>query len=154
MHAHIRHLKWSSKYKNVLSVSDYHNATSTHDKANLITFLCTQCGLLLQVVLNFCVNEPILGEWNCKVQTPDGVVDYFVQFSICIKKKLLFRYQVFPQPLITITIARCPANFINLSAIIVDLWLSEYRSKLKHDSQIAIRGGTLDIFKIPSKKEY
>src|SRR6218665_2217076 len=100
MHAHIRHLKWSSKYKKiVLSVSDYHNATSTHDKANLITYLCSQCGLLLQVVLNFCVNETILWKWNCTVQTPDGVVDYFVQFSICIKKQLLFRYQVFPTAL-------------------------------------------------------
>jgi len=32
----------------------------THDKANLITYLCTQCGLLKQVVHNFCVNQPIL----------------------------------------------------------------------------------------------
>ena len=45
--------------KIVLSISDDYNATSTDDKANLITYLCTQCGLLLQVVLNFCVNQPI-----------------------------------------------------------------------------------------------
>src|SRR6218665_1668430 len=43
-----------------LSISDDYNVTSIHDKANLITYLCTQCGLLLQVVHNFCVNQPIL----------------------------------------------------------------------------------------------
>jgi len=43
-----------------MSISDDYNAISTHDKANLITYLCAQCGLLLQVVHNFCVNQPIL----------------------------------------------------------------------------------------------
>src|SRR6218665_1151846 len=46
--------------KNVfLSISDDYNATSIHAKANLIAYLGTQCGLLLQVVHNFCVNQPI-----------------------------------------------------------------------------------------------
>jgi len=45
-------------YLQRISISDDHYATSTHDKANLITYLCTQCGLLLQVVHNFCVNDP------------------------------------------------------------------------------------------------
>ena len=44
----------------VLSISGGSNITSTHNKANLITYLYTQCGLLLQVVHNFCVNQPIL----------------------------------------------------------------------------------------------
>jgi len=43
-----------------LSISYDYNATSTHDKANLITYLCTQYGLFLIVVHNFCVNQPIL----------------------------------------------------------------------------------------------
>src|SRR6218665_1253034 len=38
------------------SISEGSNATSTHDNANPITCLCTQCGLLLQVVHNFCVS--------------------------------------------------------------------------------------------------
>jgi len=41
-----------------MSISDDYNAISAHDKANLITYLCTQCGLLLQVVHNYCVNQP------------------------------------------------------------------------------------------------
>src|SRR5688572_33383791 len=41
-----------------LSISDGHNATGIHDKGNLIAYLCTQCGLLLQVVHNFSVNQP------------------------------------------------------------------------------------------------
>jgi len=51
-----------SKQKKIvfLSISDDYNATSTHDKANVIIYLCTHCGLLLQVVHNFCVNKPIL----------------------------------------------------------------------------------------------
>src|SRR5678815_266674 len=40
------------------SISDGHNAKGTHDKANLIAYLCTQCGLLLHVVHNFSVNQP------------------------------------------------------------------------------------------------
>src|SRR5678815_4604259 len=40
-------------------ISVGHNATGTHDKASLIAYLCTQCGLLLQVVHNFSVNQPI-----------------------------------------------------------------------------------------------
>jgi len=36
------------------------NVTSTHDKASLIAYLWMQCGLLQQVVHNFCVNQPIL----------------------------------------------------------------------------------------------
>jgi len=52
----------------------------------------------------------------------------------------------FPQPLISTTITRCTADFINLFAIIVDFWHSEYGSKFRHDFQ------TLDVFKIPSKK--
>ena len=48
-------------------ISDGYNVTSIHDKANLITYLCTKCGLLLHVVHNFCVNQPTLWWWGCKV---------------------------------------------------------------------------------------
>src|ERR1043165_6014140 len=54
-----------------LSISDGHNATGIHDKANLIAYLCTQCGLLLQMVHNFCVNQPIWSWWSSKVLVPD-----------------------------------------------------------------------------------
>jgi len=80
---------------------------------------------------------------------PDRVVNFSAS-----RKKLLFRYQVFPQPLISTTITRCPANFINLSAIIEELRLAEHGPKFGRDLQIAINGVTRDVFKIPPKKEY
>ena len=42
------------------STSDGHNVTGAHEKVSLIAYLCTQCGLLLQMVCNFSVNQPIL----------------------------------------------------------------------------------------------
>jgi len=142
--------------KIVLSISDYHNATSTHDKANLL--------ICVPNVVYYCkwfsiyvLMSPFCGSGTAKYRPQMVLLIILYSFQYASRKKLLFRYQVFPTALdysFTITIARCPANFINLSAIIGDLWLSEYRSKLRHDSQIAISGGTLDIFKIPSKKEY
>ena len=41
------------------STSDGHNVTGAYEKASLIAYLCTQCGLLLQIVHNFSVYEPI-----------------------------------------------------------------------------------------------
>lgn len=38
---------------------DGFNVASTPDKAGLITYLYTPCGLLLQVVHNFSVKQPI-----------------------------------------------------------------------------------------------
>ena len=78
------------------SMADGYYATSTvvvhMIKLYLITYLSTQYGLLslLQVVHNFCVNQPILWQWSCKVQMPDGVVNLFA-VSICIQKKLFFK---------------------------------------------------------------
>jgi len=43
----------------VFLISGGYNVTSAHDKAYLITYFCIQCGLLLQVVHNFCVNQPV-----------------------------------------------------------------------------------------------
>jgi len=43
---------------------------------------------------------------------------------------------------------------INLSAIIVDCWLSEYGSKLRRDLLITINGVTPDVFKTPPEIEY
>src|SRR6218665_391089 len=140
--------------KLVLPIPDYHNATSTHDKANRITYMCTQCGLLLHVVLTFCVNEPFCGSGTAKYTPHMVLMIILCSFKYAYRKNYFSDIRFYPQPMITITIARCPANVITLSAIIVDLWLSEYPSKLRHDSQIAISGGTLDVFKIPSKKEY
>jgi len=39
------------KTQKFLSIS--YNVTSTHDNTNLITYLCTKCGLLLLMVHNF-----------------------------------------------------------------------------------------------------
>ena len=60
----------------------------------------------------------------------------------------IFQIQSFPEPLISITISRCPVNFINLAAIIVAFLPAEYDSKLKRNFQITISEVTLGIFKI------
>jgi len=98
--------------------------------------------------------NPFCGSGTAKYRPQMVLLIILCSFQYASRKNYFSDIRFFPQPLITITIARCPANFINLSAIIVDLWLSEYRSKLRHNSQIAISGGTLDVFKIPSKNEY
>src|SRR6218665_2938584 len=97
--------------------------------------------------------NPFCGSGTAKYRPQMVLLIILCSFQYASRKNYFSDIRFFPPPLITIAIAWCPANFINLSAI-VDLWLSEYRSKLKHDSQIAISGVTLDIFKIPSKKEY
>ena len=80
-----------------MSISDDYNAISTHDKANLITYLCTQCGLLLQVVHNFCVNHfVIVGLQSTDARQGRKI---FCSFKYASRKKLLFRYQVFPTAL-------------------------------------------------------
>jgi len=43
----------------VLSILGGHYVKSMHDKASLITFLCTQGGLLLQVIHKLSVNQPV-----------------------------------------------------------------------------------------------
>ena len=45
----------------------------------------------------------------------------------------IFKISSFPEPLFCTTISRCPVNFINLAAIIVAFWLSEYDSILRRD---------------------
>ena len=54
--------------------------------------------------------------------------------------------------MISTIIARCPTNFINLSAIIVELRLAEYDNKLRRNLKIAKHGVTPDVFKITPKK--
>jgi len=84
---------------------------------------------------------------------PDEVVNLFAVF-ICIyyyMHLLLFSNVKFPEPLISTTISRCPGNFINLGAIIVAFWPSEYDSKLRRNFQITISKVTLGIFKKLSK---
>jgi len=39
--------------------SQFHGVTSMHDKTSLITYLCTQGGLLLQVIHKLSVNQLI-----------------------------------------------------------------------------------------------
>ena len=66
-----------------------------------------------------------------KVQTHDRVTDFFAVLNLHLQKNYSSYIKLFLQPLISPPIARCPANFINLSAIIVDLQLAEYGSKLR-----------------------
>src|SRR6218665_353238 len=75
---------------------------------------------------------------------PDTIVEFFAVFSLHPEKNYSSDTKFFPQPLISTNKSRCPANFINLSAIIEDLRLSEYDCKLRHDIQIAICGVTPD----------
>jgi len=70
-----------------------------------------------------------------------------------LEKHYSLDIKYFPQPLISTTITRCPASYINLSAIIVELRLAEYSSKLRRDLQFAKNGVTPDAFKIPPKNE-
>src|SRR6218665_3236334 len=85
---------------------------------------------------------------------PDRVVNFFAVFNKHLEKNYCSDIKFFSQPLISTTMTRCPANFMNLSAIIVELSLAEYDSKLRRYLQIAINGFTPDVFKIPPKKEY
>src|SRR6218665_3376841 len=95
--------------------------------------------------------NPFCGSRTAKYRPQMVLLIILCSFQYASRKNYFSDVRFFSQPLITITIARCPANFINLSAIIVDLWLSEYHSKLRHSSQIAISGGTLDVFKFRKK---
>jgi len=85
---------------------------------------------------------------------PDRVVNFFAVFNKYLEKNYCSDIKFFPQPLISTTITRCPANFINLSTITVELQLAEQGTKFRCDLQIAINGVTPDAFKILSKKEY
>src|SRR6218665_2586653 len=82
---------------------------------------------------------------------PDRVVNCFAVFNKHLEKKYCSDIKFVPQPLISTTMTRCPANFMNLSAIIVELSLAEYDSKLRRYLQIAINGFTPDVFKILPK---
>src|SRR6218665_3661451 len=83
---------------------------------------------------------------------PDRVVNFFEVLNKHLEKNYCSDIKFFPQPLISTTMTRCPANFMNLSAIIVELSLAESDSKLRCYLLIAINGFTPDVFKIPPKK--
>src|SRR6218665_1241104 len=85
---------------------------------------------------------------------PDKVVNVFAVFNMHLEGNYCSDIKFFPQALISTTITRCPANFINVSAIIVELRLAEHGSKLRRDLQIAINRVTPDVLKILPKKEY
>jgi len=65
------------------------------------------------------------GAANYRCQTGSLI---FLQFSICIYCSDI---KFCPQPLISTTVTRGPANFINLSAIIVELRLAEHGTKFR-----------------------
>src|SRR6218665_966700 len=80
------------------------------------------------------------------------IPNFFAVFNKHLEKNHCSDIKFFPQPLISTTMTRCPANFMNLSAIIVELSLAEYDSKLRRYLQITINGVTPDLFKILPKK--
>src|SRR6218665_1050029 len=83
---------------------------------------------------------------------PDKVDNFLAVFNMHLEKNYCFDIKIFPQPLISTTITRCPENFVNLSAIIVELRLAEHGTKFRRDLQIAVNGVTPDVFKLPPKK--
>src|SRR6218665_1380652 len=83
---------------------------------------------------------------------PDRAVNFFAVFNMHLEKNYCSDIKFYPHPSISNTITRCPANFINLSAIVEELRLSEHGTKLRRDLQIEINMVTPDGFKIPPKK--
>src|SRR6218665_184006 len=83
---------------------------------------------------------------------PDRAINFLAVFNIHLEKSYCSDIKFFLQPLISTTITRCPANFIKLSAIIVELRLAEHGSNFRRDLQIAINWVTPDVFKILPKK--
>src|SRR6218665_378730 len=57
---------------------------------------------------------------------PNRVVNFFAVFNIHLLKDYCSDIKFFPQSSISTTITRCPANVINLSAIIVVLRLHSF----------------------------
>src|SRR6218665_2314295 len=68
--------------------------------------------------------KPSCGSGTAQYRPQMALLIILCNFQYASRNNYFSDIRFFPQPLITITIARCPANFINLSAIIVDLWLS------------------------------
>jgi len=143
------------KTQKLFKISDGYNVTITHDKANLITICVPNVVYYCKWFTISVLINPSCDSGAAKYRCQTGSLIY-LQFYICIKKTLFFKYQVFPELLISTTISRRPVNFINLYAIIVAfcLWPAEYDSKLRRNFQIKISEVTLDVFKILSKNEY
>ena len=72
---------------------------------------------------------------------------FFFNFQFASRKNYCSDIKFSPQPSISTIITRCPANFINLSAVIVELRLAEHGTKFIRDLQIAINGVTPDVFR-------
>src|SRR6218665_3212312 len=98
--------------------------------------------------------NPFCDSGAAKYRCQTGSLIFLQFFNKHLEKNYCSDIKFFPQPLISTTMTRCPANFMNLSAIIVKLSLAEYDSKLRRYLQIAINKVTPDVFKIPPKKEY
>src|SRR6218665_2388960 len=100
----------------------------------------------ISVLINpFC--DSGAAKYRCQI----GSLIFFAVFNMHLENNYCSDTKFFPQPLISTTMTRCPANFINLSAIIVEL---RHGSKFRRDLRIVINGVTPDVFKIPPNKEY
>src|SRR6218665_2381956 len=136
---HVRHLKWSSKHKKLFCQFQITITQQVHMIKLIQLLICVPnvvyyCKWFsISVLIN-----PFCDSGTAKYRPQMVLLIFLCSFQYASRKNYSSDIRFFPQPLITITIARCPANFINLSAIIVDLWLSEYCNKLRHDSQIAV----------------
>src|SRR6218665_2126131 len=96
--------------------------------------------------------NPFCDSGAAKYRCQDRVINFFAVLNKHLEKYYCSDIKFFPQPLISTTMTRFPANFMNLSVIIVELSLAEYGSKLRLDLQIAINGVAPDVFKIRPKK--
>src|SRR6218665_1859967 len=68
------------------SISWGHCVTSMHDKDSLITYLCTQGGLLLQVIHKLSVLfNPFADSGSSKVPTHDKIIQFFI-FSLQLEE--------------------------------------------------------------------
>src|SRR6218665_4061180 len=97
--------------KIVLSISDYPNATSTHDKANLITYVPNVVYYCKWFSIYVLMN-PFCGSGTAKYRPQMVLLIILCSFQYASRKNYFSDIRFFPQPLITITIARCPANFM------------------------------------------
>jgi len=76
---------------------------------------------------------------------------FFAVFIMHLGKYYCSDIKFFPQPSISTTITKRLGNFINLSAIIVELRLAEHGTKFRRDLQIAITGSLRTSLKFRQK---
>src|SRR6218665_3189824 len=82
--------------------------------------------------------NPFCDSGAAKYRCQTGSLIFLAVFNKHLEKNYCSDIKFFPQPLISTTMTRCPANFMNLSAIIVELSLAEYDRKLGRYLQMGL----------------